>query len=70
MKAIIQIEIPDDKLSNKKTKEELVETLANIFDEWLKGEGTINIEFIQTYENDKNTENIFYPAWTTDSTLN
>ena len=67
MKAIIQIEIPDNTLSEKATKEELVEKLANMFDEWLKGEGIINIEFIQTHEND---EYIFCPDWTTDTTIN
>tara|TARA_R110002051_G_scaffold103198_1_gene174925 strand:- start:407 stop:610 length:204 start_codon:yes stop_codon:yes gene_type:complete len=67
MKAIIQLEIPDNKLSDDETKEELVEKLANIFDKWLKGEGTINIDFIQTYEND---EQMYYPGWTTDTTIN
>jgi hypothetical protein len=66
MKAIIQFEIPDSK-DSQKDKEKLIQDIVNIVDEWLKGERIINIDFIQTYENNKTNDFI---DWEADTTLN
>lgn len=66
MKAIIQFEIPDSDNSDK-DKEKLIQAIADLVDDWINGDGVINIDFIQTYENNKTNDFI---DWETDTTIN
>lgn len=66
MKARIQFEIPDSGDADR-DKRKLIEALANLVDDWVKGKGIINIDFIETYENTKEDDSSF---WITDTTIN
>lgn len=59
MKAIVQFEIKNEKgLDEPQIKEKLIDHMVEVMELWLVGEGTIEIEFIQTYEtadNDNDT---------------
>jgi hypothetical protein len=51
MKAIIQFEIANEKgLNEPQIKEKLIDHMVEVMELWLVGEGTIKIEFVQTYE--------------------
>ncbi len=58
MKAIIQFEIANEKgLKEPEIKEKLIDHMVEVMELWLVGEGTIKIEFVQTYEkSDINTD--------------
>jgi len=58
MKAIIQFEIANEKgLNEPQIKEKLIDHMVEVMELWLVGEGTIKIEFVQTYEkSDTNTD--------------
>ena len=58
MKAIIQFELKDSKLTEQQLKEKLVDNVVNTLDDWVKGDGVINIDFVYTYiENEANNKN-------------
>ncbi len=69
MKALIQFEIPDDpKKTEDQVRDKLIESIANIIDEWIKGDAIILIDFFQTYESTSTQSNYF--AWNSDTTGN
>ena len=51
MKAIIHFEIKNDDLAQSELKEKLLDHIAQSVDLWLKGDGIIFIEFVETNEN-------------------
>ena len=61
MKAIIQFEIKDDKnISDEEIKQKLVQVIADVMEDWLKGDTVLMIDFIHTYNNeDSKKDNIF-----------
>ena len=66
MKALVLFEI-EDTGNIEQDKELLIQKMADLMEDWIKGEGVINVEFIQTYETDNE---VFKGFWTTDSTIN
>ena len=67
MKAVIQFEIPENKKPDKENQEKLVAAIAELMNDWLKGEAIIEIDFIKTYETDEKIPNDY---WITDTTIN
>ncbi len=57
MKALVQFEIKNTYgLDKQQLKEKIVEHMVNVMDGWTKGQNTLTIEFIYTYEDiDKHT---------------
>ena len=66
MKALVLFEI-EDTGNKEQDKELLIQKMADLMEDWIKGEGVIHVEFIQTYETDNE---VFKGFWTTDSTIN
>ena len=61
MKAIVQFEVKNEKgLTEPQIKEKLIDHMVEVMELWLIGEGTIKIEFVQTY--DENTQSDNLPA--------
>jgi hypothetical protein len=59
VKAIVQFEIKNEKgLSEPEIKEKLIDHMCEVMELWLKGEGTIKIEFVQTYEENNQSDNL------------
>ena len=66
MKAIIEFEIED--LDNEEdTKNKLIQDISYQLQEWLNGDGIINIKFITDDENNSNYSKI---NWITDNSIN
>ena len=54
MKAIIQFEFCDDSLNKEELKQQLIFKIANLCEDWIKGEAILNIDF--EYTNNENTK--------------
>jgi hemolysin-activating ACP:hemolysin acyltransferase len=71
MKAVIHFEIPPNKeLTDEQLQEKLLESIANIMEDWLKGDAVLLIEFLQTFKTDENNKETNYFNWNTDKTPN
>ena len=61
MKAIVQFEIKNEKkLEELQIKEKLIDHIVEVMELWMVGEGTIEIEFIQTYETTDDNNDIYF----------
>lgn len=61
MKAIVQFEIKNEKgLDEPQIKEKLIDHIVEVMELWMVGEGTIEIEFIQTYETTDDNNDIYF----------
>ena len=59
MKAIVQFEVKNEKgLTEPQIKEKLIDHMVEVMELWLIGEGTIKIEFVQTYDENIQSDNI------------
>lgn len=65
MKAVIQFEIPDNKKPDKENQDKLVKAIADLIEDWLKGDAAIYIDFIKTYESNEETT---FGNWVTTTT--
>tara|TARA_R100001369_G_C3267097_1_gene159313 strand:+ start:185 stop:385 length:201 start_codon:yes stop_codon:yes gene_type:complete len=66
MKAIIEFEIKDTE-DKEDTKKKLLQDISYQLQDWLDGNGTINIKFTTDYENNKDLAQI---NWITDNSIN
>tara|TARA_R110000772_G_scaffold63077_1_gene141425 strand:- start:1145 stop:1333 length:189 start_codon:yes stop_codon:yes gene_type:complete len=61
MKAVIQFQITNEKgLNEPEIKEKLIDHMVEVMELWLVGEGTIEIEFVQTYETSDTDTDIYF----------
>ena len=61
MKAIVQFHIKNEKgLTEPQIKEKLIDHMCEVMELWLKGDGTIKIEFVQTYDENNQSDNILF----------
>jgi hypothetical protein len=59
MKAIVQFQIENTEgLNEPEIKEKLIDHMVEVMELWLIGEGTIKIEFVQTYDENYQSDNI------------
>ena len=59
MKAIVQFHIDKQNgLTEAQVKEKLIDHMVSVMELWLKGEGTIKIEFVQTYDENYQSDDI------------
>tara|TARA_R100000655_G_scaffold108552_1_gene160739 strand:- start:1165 stop:1353 length:189 start_codon:yes stop_codon:yes gene_type:complete len=59
MKAIVQFQVRNEKgLTEPEIKEKLIDHMVEVMELWLVGEGTIKIEFVQTYDENTQSDNI------------
>lgn len=54
MKAIIEFELCDNLLNKDELKQQLILKIANLCEDWIKGEAILNIDF--EYTNDENNK--------------
>tara|TARA_R110000787_G_scaffold70574_1_gene156790 strand:- start:1333 stop:1533 length:201 start_codon:yes stop_codon:yes gene_type:complete len=66
MIAVIEFEIEDEDESEE-TKQKLIQHISYQLQEWLNGDGIINIKFITDDENNSNYSKI---NWITDNSIN
>ena len=69
MKAIIQFEIQDKNKSDDELKEQLLNDIVEIMDDWLKGDTVLMIDFIKTYDNSKNNKTSDFFNFNPDETI-
>lgn len=61
MKAVIQFQIKNENgLDEPQIKEKLIDHMVEVMELWLVGEGTIEIEFVQTYETADTDTDIYF----------